>query len=520
MSNIGGDDGTEIENGKQELGIRSMLSNEVPYDEWTLLHVSGQRPSARYKHAAEVINEKLYVIGGSRYGRYISDIQVLNLVSSTWSGIKLNQNPNNDESNGRLQDMLPAIAGHSLIKWKDVLLVVAGNPKDSIDTVSVWTIDPTTDNCVAVKTSGKIPIARGGQSVTLVGSKLIMFGGEDNRRKVLNDIHILDLETMSWDAIETSKNTPGPRFDHTASSYEDRYLLIFGGSSHSACFSDLHILDLYTMDWSKAQVEGHVINPRAGHACIVVDGIMYIVGGGDNKSGAFETIKLNMSKLIWSVTTKVSQRHPLASEGLSLCLAEIDGVNFFIAFGGYNGKYHNEVFVLKPKPSGPLAPPRRILQSSAAAAAAASVTVAYALASVENEKVSSTQVTDKNANEIKSEKSSHNNIEFTMEKKLDQSILDDIRNANHRLVDELKELCNSHGELSMELESVQAQLESERSRCSKLELQVEDIKKKLESQHLIEAELEILRHGNSSSHDHPDAKMQKSGVWNWMSGAV
>lgn len=96
-----------------------------------------------------------------------------------------------------------------------------------------------------------------------------------------------------------------------------------------------------------------------------------------------------------------------------------------------------------------MAPPRRILQSSAAAAAAASVTVAYALASVENEKVSSTQVTDKNANEIKSEKSSHNNIEFTMEKKLDQSILDDIRNANHRLVDELKELCNSHGELSM-----------------------------------------------------------------------
>lgn len=33
-------------------------------------------------------------------------------------------------------------------------------------------------------------------------------------------------------------------------------------------------------------------------------------------TGAFETIQLNMSKLIWSVTTKVSQRHPLASEVL------------------------------------------------------------------------------------------------------------------------------------------------------------------------------------------------------------
>lgn len=61
MSNIGGDDGTEIENGKQELGIRSMLSNEVPYDEWTLLHVSGQRPSARYKVKHDIVENCLVI---------------------------------------------------------------------------------------------------------------------------------------------------------------------------------------------------------------------------------------------------------------------------------------------------------------------------------------------------------------------------------------------------------------------------------------------------------------------------
>lgn len=47
-----------------------------------------------------------------------------------------------------------------------------------------------------------LQVARGGQSVTLVGSNLVMFGGEDSKRRLLNDLNILDLETMTWDAVE------------------------------------------------------------------------------------------------------------------------------------------------------------------------------------------------------------------------------------------------------------------------------------------------------------------------------
>ena len=42
-----------------------------------------------------------------------------------------------------------------------------------------------------------------GQSATLVGSRVIVFGGEDMSRKLLNDVHMLDLENMTWDAIKT-----------------------------------------------------------------------------------------------------------------------------------------------------------------------------------------------------------------------------------------------------------------------------------------------------------------------------
>lgn len=44
-----------------------------------------------------------------------------------------------------------------------------------------------------------LQVSRGGQSVTLVGTSLVIFGGQDAKRSLLNDLHILDLESMTWD---------------------------------------------------------------------------------------------------------------------------------------------------------------------------------------------------------------------------------------------------------------------------------------------------------------------------------
>ena len=41
----------------------------------------------------------------------------------------------------------------------------------------------------------------GGQSVTLFGTSLVIFGGPDVKRELLNDLHILDLETVAWDEM-------------------------------------------------------------------------------------------------------------------------------------------------------------------------------------------------------------------------------------------------------------------------------------------------------------------------------
>lgn len=105
---------------------------------------------------------------------------------------------------------------------------------------------------------------------------------------------------------------PFPRSDHTAACHCERYLLIFGGGSRSTCFNDLHVLDLETVSttqflkckdesmisvlkcifadllqrkWSIPKQVGITPNPRAGHAGVRIGEYWFIVGGGNNNDG-------------------------------------------------------------------------------------------------------------------------------------------------------------------------------------------------------------------------------------------
>ncbi|KAI3474344.1 hypothetical protein Pfo_029178 [Paulownia fortunei] len=489
---------------------------DLSYDEWVALPVSGQRPAARYKHAATVVDEKLYITGGSRNGRYLADFQVFDLRNLTWSTIKLNMEADDAQSkDGIPPEVFSAISGHSMIKWGKRLFLLAGLSKNITDRVTVWFIDLESHNCGVVETFGKVPVARSGQSVTLFGSKLIMFGGEDRNRRLLNDVHVLDLETMTWNSLKTI-------FDHTAALHAERYLFIFGGCSDSIFFNDLHVLDLETMEWSQPQVQGDLVTARAGHASISVDGNWFVVGGGDNKSGAMETLVINMSKLVVSVLTTVKGRHPLASEGISVSLASLGGEDFLVTFGGYNGKYYNEVFVMRPKPRNFLHP--KILQSPAVAAAAASVTAAYALA--KPEMLNFTEREDSDFKVIPVDTSDQNlSVEINSirdEKKELESSLMDVTAENSALKTKIEEMKANHVDLSKELHSVQGQLVAERSRCDKLEAQIVELQKMLESMPSLE-EVKALRTEKSAFERDMEiaATIQRQpsgGIWKWVAG--
>ncbi|KAL2324959.1 hypothetical protein Fmac_024017 [Flemingia macrophylla] len=497
--------------------------NELAYDNWVPITVSGARPAARYKHGAAVVDEKLYIAGGSRNGRNLSDVQVFDLRSLTWSTLKLKANVGKDDDNSS-QEILPATSNQNMIRWGEKLLLLGGNSRVSSAELTVRYIDIETCQFGVIETSGSVPVARVGQSATLVGSKVILFGGEDMNRKLLNDVHVLDLESMTWEMIKTTQKPPAPRYDHSAAIQGERYLLIFGGCSHSVFFNDLHLLDMQTMEWSQPQTQGDLVSPRAGHVGVNIDGSWFIVGGGDNRSGCPETLVLDMSKLVWSVLAVVKQKDPLSSEGLSVCSALIDGEKYLLAFGGYNGRYSNEVFVMRPKAKDTMRP--KIFQSPAAAAAAASVTSAYALS--KSEKLDFMQLDDIN---IKSSVNGHPKDDITdkieamkEEKRLLVLSIAEVKAENSKLGGEIEEINNTHAELTKELQSVQGQLVAERSRCFNLEAKIAELQKMLESLQSVEEEVQALREKKSALDQEMElaatAQRQGSGrVWRLFGGS-
>ncbi|GAB4836388.1 hypothetical protein Ancab_001299 [Ancistrocladus abbreviatus] len=503
--------------------IGSWYSN-LAHDQWVVVPVSGPRPSGRYKHGAAVIGEKLYITGGSRNGRHLADIQVLDLTDFTWSSLVMTVEENAVQvGNGSMKGNFPAISGHDMIVWGKKLLVLGGQSKKYSDYVTVRFVDLETQDCGVVQTAGKLPVARTGQSVTVVGSKLIMLGGEDINRRLLNDIHVLDLDSMTWNEVETTQPPPSPRYDHTAAVHAEHYLLIFGGCSHSTCFNDLHVLDLQTMEWSQPESRGDFASPRAAHSGIIVNGNWFIVGGGDNKTGARETLVLDLTKLVWSVVTRVNGRDPLASEGISVCSAVIGGEKYLVAFGGYNGKYNNEVFILKPKLKEPARP--KIFLSPAAAAAAASVSAAYSISSAKQTDLSKAEDSNGDSCEIK-----HPQQDFTFdvdtireEKRLLELSVAEVRQENSKLREKIDDVNNTHAELSKELLSVQSQLIGERSRCFKLEAQIAELQSMLQLLPSVEAEVLSLRGQISALEKDVELattaqKQSSRGVWQWIAG--
>ncbi|KAL9236550.1 hypothetical protein vseg_011204 [Gypsophila vaccaria] len=465
--------------------------SSMGHHQWATLPLRGPRPSPRYKHAAALVSHKLFISGGTRNGRSLSDFQVLDLNTSSWSPFP---------------SLLPPSSPHLMIVWGTKLLTLHSTSKDS-PFIIVRSLDLQSQKHAILDTTGELPVAREGHSVTLVGSKLIVFGGEDIHRKLLNDIHILNLDTLSWEKVQATQPPPSPRYDHATAVHADRYFLVFGGCSHSTCFNDLHVLDLHTMEWSQPETRGDYVSPRAGHSGVTVNGNWYIIGGGDNKSGARETLVLDMTKLVWSAVATVNPRDPLASEGISICSAIIHGDIFLIAFGGYNGRYNNEVFVMRPKLKDTIPP--KIYQSPAAAAAAASVSAAYSLNSGKQLDTLKVEQTD--------------TYRVRAEKGLLESSLTEVRAENSMLKGKIDVSNSTHVELAKELESVQGQLIAERSRCFSLEAQIVRFQGMLENLPAVETELKSLREQKSSfeqavEHDRKVERQASGGVWHWFSG--
>ena len=327
---------------------------------WMFCEYEGHRPLPRFQHASCTLGDKMYVVGGTNRGRFMSDTHELDLDCDgdgrvAWRALKTKPGTT----------PLPACAGHRAVAANGTVYVVGGRFKrDDAETdsthMSVYRMIKAHDDVdevtwEKVKTHGEdAPCSRRGASVTMVGEhKCIVFGGEDNDRRFLNDAWILDMTSFVWREVKApGGHPPEPRAEHSATMWGPDTLLVFGGTGKSTkCFNSIHALDLVHQRWMDVKPQGVAPPPRAGHAGILVKDGRYwcAVGGGNNERGLSECSVLDLEEMKWVTRADALVAPPVVGEGMTLCvLSTRDGTeDVVIAFGGYNGHTQNETQILR-----------------------------------------------------------------------------------------------------------------------------------------------------------------------------
>jgi hypothetical protein len=79
------------------------------------------------------------------------------------------------------------------------------------------------------KEDAATPSQRECHSINVVGSSLVLFGGNDNVQR-MDKIHVLDVDRMRWSVMPAEGgDAPVKRSAHSSALVDGRYLFIFGG---------------------------------------------------------------------------------------------------------------------------------------------------------------------------------------------------------------------------------------------------------------------------------------------------
>uniref|UniRef100_A0ACD5W5H2 Uncharacterized protein n=1 Tax=Avena sativa TaxID=4498 RepID=A0ACD5W5H2_AVESA len=256
------------------------------------------------------------------------------------------------------------------------------------------------ENWAVLSTEGDKPSPRFDHAAAMVGSKMIVFGG-DSGHQLLDDTKILSLDKLTWDSVaskvrvspggcspkfrpckghclvpwgknvilvggkseppsdrisvwtfnseteiwthmEAKGNIPVARSGHTVTR-AGAVLILFGGEdTKGKKLHDLHMFDLKSLTWLPLNYKGAGPSPRSNHVAALYDDRILLIFGGQSKSKTLNDVHaLDFETMVWS-RVKTHGHHPSPRAG---CCGALCGTKWFIAGGGSKKRRHPETWV-------------------------------------------------------------------------------------------------------------------------------------------------------------------------------
>lgn len=258
--------------------------------EWQKLAATGDAPSPRWAHAAVALGEAIFVFGGDGTASddgsgALNDLYRLDTESKEWR---------------RCMDAPQRRAWHSGVMANNILLVFGGETLNDkgrkAHLGTMWSYDPEFEVWYEATDRGHRPCARAGHAACVHeangrGVKMLVFGGVARGDRYLEpELHELHVGAdWSWRKVLSSGPRPDARAYHTCTPLDGGRVLVFGGNDASQSFEQVHLLELASMTWSCPAVSGTPPTPRTGHAAVCLDGRRLLIHGGwDPRQGGDE----------------------------------------------------------------------------------------------------------------------------------------------------------------------------------------------------------------------------------------
>jgi len=254
-------------------------------------------------HTSSLVNDKIYIIGGSIGITYTNKVLVYDISNNSWS---------TDSTNG-----IERLA-HSAIYYQPTQRIyLFGGFKDSMYYNDTMYYDIASKTLTTVSLSTK-PSARSGHAYTLGGDnydKMYIIGGKGDSSTYYNDTWCFNIFS-EWNEVTTSGTPPSVRTQSTCIYYRgdggagsEKKIYLFGGFGGSGTYyNDVHILDLSTDlngSWSNVTISGSSPNVMDGHTmnylprsdCFLVFGGFSSIGGSSTYYN--DIWKFNMRTNTW-----------------------------------------------------------------------------------------------------------------------------------------------------------------------------------------------------------------------------
>ncbi|ESR61052.1 kelch repeat protein [Citrus sinensis] len=126
--------------------------------------------------------------------------------------------------------------------------------------------------------TGDVPPPRVGVTMAAVGHTIYMFGGRDGTHKELNELYSFDTRTNQWTLLSNGDAGPPHRSYHSTAA-DDRHVYIFGGCGVSGRLNDLWGFDVVDRKWIQYPSAGENCKGRGGPGLIVTQGKIWVVYG-------------------------------------------------------------------------------------------------------------------------------------------------------------------------------------------------------------------------------------------------